>query len=214
MSVLPTFHQLDKRKQNRIISAALTEFANHGYDGASINNIVQKIGISKGSIFTYFSDKESLFLYVFEYCLELVKGYLTQVMEETKDDDFFTQIEKSLLAGVKFIKQNPRVFKIYLRVHFEHGPKSRRAAIKSIRHYSIKYLTGLMETAKKRGQLPGTLDVPKTAFILDAVLERFLQACGVEYLDADLGLFKASDKKIRSWAKGVVKILRQGIEGA
>jgi len=214
MGVLSTFNQIDKRKQKRIISAALTEFANNGYHGTSINNIAKKVGISKASIFTYFSDKESLFLYVFQHCLEMVKDYLTQVMEETKEDDFFTQIEKSLLAGVKFIKQNPRVFRLYLRIHFDQGPKSRRAAIKSIRRYSVKYLTGLMENAKNRGELSKKLDVSKAAFVLDSVLERFLQAYGVEYLDAGLGIFKADENQVRSWAKAVVKMLRQGMEGA
>lgn len=214
MGVLSTFNQIDKRKQKRIISAALTEFANNGYHGTSINNIAKKVGISKASIFTYFSDKESLFLYVFQHCLEMVKDYLTQVMEETKEDDFFTQIEKSLLAGVKFIKQNPRVFRLYLRIHFDQGPKSRRTAIKSIRRYSVKYLTGLMENAKNRGELSKKLDVSKAAFVLDSVLERFLQAYGVEYLDAGLGIFKADENQVRSWAKAVVKMLRQGMEGA
>lgn len=214
MGVLSTFNQIDKRKQKRIISAALTEFANNGYHGTSINNIAKKVGISKASIFTYFSDKESLFLYVFQHCLEMVKDYLTQVMEETKDDDFFTQIEKSLLAGVKFIKQNPRVFRLYLRIHFDQGPKSRRTAIKSIRRYSVKYLTGLMENAKNRGELSKKLDVSKAAFVLDSVLERFLQAYGVEYLDAGLGIFKADENQVGSWAKAVVKMLRQGMEGA
>ncbi|RLB42777.1 MAG: TetR/AcrR family transcriptional regulator, partial [Deltaproteobacteria bacterium] len=211
---LSTFNQIDKRKQKRIISAALTEFANNGYHGTSINNIAKKVGISKASIFTYFSDKESLFLYVFQHCLEMVKDYLTQVMEETKEDDFFTQIEKSLLAGVKFIKQNPRVFRLYLRIHFDQGPKSRRTAIKSIRRYSVKYLTGLMENAKNRGELSKKLDVSKAAFVLDSVLERFLQAYGVEYLDAGLGIFKADENQVGSWAKAVVKMLRQGMEGA
>ena len=214
MGVLSTFNQIDKRKQKRIISAALTEFANNGYHGTSINNIAKKVGISKASIFTYFSDKESLFLYVFQHCLEMVKDYLTQVMEETKEDDFFTQIEKSLLAGVKFIKQNPRVFRLYLRIHFDQGPKSRRTAIKSIRRYSVKYLTGLMENAKNRGELSKKLDVSKAAFVLDSVLERFLQAYGVEYLDAGLGIFKADENQVGSWAKAVVKMLRQGMEGA
>ncbi|RLB43256.1 MAG: TetR/AcrR family transcriptional regulator, partial [Deltaproteobacteria bacterium] len=44
MGVLSTFNQIDKRKQKRIISAALTEFANNGYHGTSINNIAKKVG--------------------------------------------------------------------------------------------------------------------------------------------------------------------------
>jgi AcrR family transcriptional regulator len=212
MKASSTFQQLDKRKQNRILSAALSEFSHRGYAGASINTIVEKVGIAKGSIFNYFSDKEGLFVFVFQQSLERVKDHLRKVLVDTADDDLFTRIEKSLLAGVDFIRAHPRIFRIYLRVHYERSLRPREDLIKSVRRYSMKFLSNLLSTAQSRGEIPPKLDVPKAAFVLDAVLERFLQAYGVQHLDADLGIFKASEKDIRDWAGGIVSILRTGLE--
>jgi AcrR family transcriptional regulator len=50
-SVQSTFLNLDSKKQERILNAAVDEFAGHGFEGASINTLVRTVGISKGSIF-------------------------------------------------------------------------------------------------------------------------------------------------------------------
>jgi AcrR family transcriptional regulator len=214
VTVSATFRSLDGRKQQRILSAALTEFAEEGYAGASVNAIVKRVGISKGSLFNYFSDKRGLFHFVFERALGTVKDYLKTVRDETSEDDLFTRLEKSLLAGVAFIRSHPRVFKIYLRVLFENALPDRNSLIKSIRQSSIEYLVEFLETAKARGEVHADLDVKEAAFVIEAVLERFLQIYGVQYLDAGLGLYKASDEEVRRWAKGVVRLLRTGLAGS
>lgn len=213
VAVSTTFRQLDRRKQNRIFSAALTEFAERGYRGASINAIVEKVGMAKGSIFNYFSHKEGLFLFVFQRALEKVKEHLRRVQETTAGDDLFTRIEKTLLDGVAFIQANPRIFRVYLHVHYESGLKARRELIKSVRRSSVRFLSDLLITARERGEVPSDLDVPRAAFVIDSILERFLQAYGVAHLDAGLGLFRAPEDEVRAWAGVVVSLLRNGLEG-
>jgi len=212
--VSATFRGLDGRKQQRILSAALTEFAEEGYSGASVNTIVKRVGISKGSLFNYFSDKRGLFHFVFERALDMVKDYLKTVREETSSDDLFARLEKSLLAGVAFIRSNPRVFKLYLRVLFENGLPDRNSLIISIRRLSIQYLVEFVEVAKARGEVNNDVDVKEAAFVIEAVLERFLQIYGVQYLDAGLGIYRASDDEVRRWAKRVVSLLRTGLAGS
>jgi TetR/AcrR family transcriptional regulator len=212
--VSTTFRGLDGRKQQRILSAALTEFAEEGYSGASVNTIVKRIGISKGSLFNYFFDKRGLFHFVFEHALDTVKDYLKTVRDATSSDDLFTRLEKSLLAGVAFIRSHPRVFKIYLRVLFENGLPDRNSLIKSIRQSSTEYLVEFIEVAKARGEVHAEVDVKEAAFVIEAVLERFLQVYGVQYLDAGLGIYKAPDDEVRRWAKRIVSLLRTGLVGS
>ncbi len=214
MATSMTFQQLEKRKKNRIFSAALSEFASCGYAGASINAIVERVGIAKGSIFNYFADKEGLFVFVFEQSLEKVKEHLRAIRDETREDDLFTRIEKTLLAGVAFIRSHPRIYKIYLRIHYESGVKSRGDLIRSVRRNSIKFLKELLVSARSRGEVPADLDLDRGAFLLDAVMGQFLQSYGVQHLDGELGLFKAEDARIRAWTEGVVRLLKEGLGSA
>ena len=56
-----TFKNLPKEKQDRILSVAQTEFANYGFDLASIQRIVKAANISRGSFYQYFRDKTDIF---------------------------------------------------------------------------------------------------------------------------------------------------------
>lgn len=49
--IYPKFINLEAEKRERIINAALKEFAQKGYDKASTNEIIKEAGISKGSLF-------------------------------------------------------------------------------------------------------------------------------------------------------------------
>ena len=62
---LARFESLDKSLKARILDLSKQEFAAHGYEGASYNKIIQKIGISKGSMYYYFENKEDLFITCF-----------------------------------------------------------------------------------------------------------------------------------------------------
>ena len=57
-----TFVSLNNKKQDLIFQVALQEFADCGYTQASTNTICKKAGISKGSMFQYFPNKEDLFM--------------------------------------------------------------------------------------------------------------------------------------------------------
>jgi AcrR family transcriptional regulator len=57
----PRFANLPAKKRERILEAAAKEFAAHGYDGASLNKILDEAGISKGAAYYYFDDKADLY---------------------------------------------------------------------------------------------------------------------------------------------------------
>ena len=65
---MPTkvFTELDDAKKQRVIDAALNEFAANRFDNASTNTIVKNAGISKGSLFKYFENKEDLYFYLID----------------------------------------------------------------------------------------------------------------------------------------------------
>jgi AcrR family transcriptional regulator len=53
-------------RRNQILEAALTRFADTGYNLTTMDDIVREAGLSKGSIYTYFNSKKELFLSLLE----------------------------------------------------------------------------------------------------------------------------------------------------
>src|SRR5574342_213283 len=112
------FHNLDKEKQDRIINAAIKEFAEKGYDRASTNEIVKEAGISKGLLFHYFQNKKQLFLFVFDYCYELVvdEFYKKINLQET---DFFKRMRQAIIVKMEMLSTYPDIFKFIQEVFME-----------------------------------------------------------------------------------------------
>ena len=209
--VLSTFRHLPPDKQERVLTAALAEFADQGYQQASLNRMVAQAGIAKGSLYQYFSNKEGIFHYIFQYALKMVRRTLTAVKEETRDENFFTRLEKSLLAGVAFSREHPRIFSLYLKIQFDKNVPFREEFLAAVRRHATEYFASLVRRAQSRGELrPG---VPKEAvlFLLDALFDRFLQAVAVPALDVTLGLHQATDAAIHQHVRELVSLLQDGL---
>jgi AcrR family transcriptional regulator len=58
----PRFEKLPAERREALLEAAAKEFAAHGYEGASLNRILDAAGVSKGAAYYYFDDKADLFL--------------------------------------------------------------------------------------------------------------------------------------------------------
>ncbi|SHF29955.1 transcriptional regulator, TetR family [Seinonella peptonophila] len=56
-------------KRDEIITAAMHLFAEHGYEGTTLNDIAKKVEIKKPSLYAHFVNKEDLFLQVFQSVL-------------------------------------------------------------------------------------------------------------------------------------------------
>jgi len=209
---LKTFDKLDQKKKSKIFREAVREFAARGYAKASINAMVENLGIAKGSIFQYFGDKQGLFSFVFSRSVEIVKDHLKSVRAETADENFFHRLETILTSGVQFVRKHPKIYTLYAKIQFEGNLGFCSRMLSSLRKESFEFLSDLIKTGIRRGEVDPALNVAHTAFLLDAVLDRFLQAHMLEHLDAGLGLQEADPEKTNAWAGEIVALLRRGME--
>ncbi|MGQ9687573.1 MAG: TetR/AcrR family transcriptional regulator [Desulfobaccales bacterium] len=209
--VRPTFRNLPPEKQERVLTAALEEFAAKGYEQASVNTMVNASGIAKGSLYQYFKDKRSLFLYIFEFAVGIVRRTLLTVKEDTREEDFFVRLEKSLLAGVDFIERHPRVFGLYLKILFDQQVPQRQELLRAVRRFAADYLGSLVRQGLARGELKPDLPPGAVIFLLDALLDRFLQAVALPAFDVTLGLDQAGPEERREKIRALVHLLKVGL---
>jgi AcrR family transcriptional regulator len=108
---VPLSEHKAEESRHKIIEAALREFGEHGYDGASTNQICQAAGISKGLLYHYFKSKENLFLAVCSRCVEdLESGYdRADLLEQPMDLNAFSQFYKQQAA---FFSTHPNHYHI------------------------------------------------------------------------------------------------------
>ncbi len=213
MTAKQTFMNLPEAKRRLITDVAVNEFSSKGYDGASINCMVNSLKIAKGSIFQYFGDKSGLFMYVFGVAMEMVKNYLRDVRDSSVGEDLFSRLDRTMAAGIKFVKEHPRIYALYLRIQFDQSTPFRDEILSALKQYSFTYLRSLLHDAREHGELREDADLDQMAFLLDAVMDRFLQSLSMEHFDAGLGLFQFDRGQAEKWSRELIEIIRNGIAG-
>ncbi len=104
-----TFQNLLEEKKKIIEETSIREFAAFGYDKASINRIVERCKIAKGSFYQYFDDKKDLFLYLLKIVGEKKLKYMSPILKNPDQYDFFTLIRELFASGLKFAADNPEL---------------------------------------------------------------------------------------------------------
>lgn len=104
--ITKTFKNVDPAKQRHILNAALKEFSEKGFELASTNQIVKDAGIGKGMLFYYFTNKKSLYLYLIEYCIEIIdEKYLDLI--DTRERDLFERLKEMSMTKLEFLMKYP-----------------------------------------------------------------------------------------------------------
>jgi AcrR family transcriptional regulator len=100
------FERIDPLKRERIIQAALAEFADKDYPQVSTNAIVKRAGISKGLLFHYFGDKAGLFTYLLEYTYTTYSADLASLVDYVPKGplDVFDLIERIIRAKLEIAR--------------------------------------------------------------------------------------------------------------
>jgi AcrR family transcriptional regulator len=205
-----TFENLPDEKRGRVLAEATREFAEHGYHQASVNRIVDRLGIAKGSLFKYFGNKAGLFEYLFSNALTEFKQPLKDIRDNASVD-FFERIEQSFLASGAFIDAHPQLYRIYLKMLFNENFPFRTKFLGEIRRAHAKFLRRLVDDGIESGQLRPELDRDETVFTIHSALDRFLQSHAVPSLDTGI---EPSAHSLNDKARMITALLRHGLAGS
>lgn len=100
---------LEPIRRSRLVNAALKEFATKGFDDASTNVIAKESGISKPLMFHYVNSKKDLFLYLYDYCTELIQKEYLQFMN-FNEPDIFERLRQSYVLQIELLQKHPWIF--------------------------------------------------------------------------------------------------------
>src|SRR6478672_4291506 len=74
-------------RRQEVIDAAIAEFASGGLDGASVEAIAERAGISQPYVFRLFGTKKALFLATYERCSDDVLAAFQDAAADTTSTD-------------------------------------------------------------------------------------------------------------------------------
>jgi TetR/AcrR family fatty acid metabolism transcriptional regulator len=100
-------------RKEEIIRAAANLFSKKSYHDVTMDDIAEKVGVAKGTIYLYFDSKEKLYLEIMEETYEEIESILEK--ETAKSDPAPVKLKKLLGLIFKFYLQNLDVLRILSR---------------------------------------------------------------------------------------------------
>ena len=161
----PTFFNLPAQKRERIIEAAIDEFATHPFHQARVTAIAEQAGIAMGSFYQYFEDKKDLYKHLMQLLVEKKLSYINSDMVKNKGKySFFQLLREVYLSGFRFAKENQRLLPIgmmlandkelYQEIYGEHEDRS------------AEFFRDLLEYGKEQGEIDPAIDMKVVAKLL------------------------------------------------
>lgn len=111
------FLELPEEKRAAIINAAMEVFGQNEYKKASTDDIAAKAGISKGLLFYYFHNKKSIYLYLVELMVGLIRKQMNRPQYQ-QCTDFFEVLEKGGEVKIKIMAQFPFLKEFAMRAYY------------------------------------------------------------------------------------------------
>ncbi len=112
------------RRRDEILKAATDLFSEKGYHEVTMEEIAEEMGVSKGTIYNYFSSKENLYLEILKESFEAIEALLHGEVENS--DPAPLKLRKLLVTIFTFYRRNLKVLRILsrdethlLKEHFE-----------------------------------------------------------------------------------------------
>jgi AcrR family transcriptional regulator len=194
-----TFLNLDEAKQRRIFEAAVDEFSQKRFSEASINQVVKNSGISRGSFYQYFKNKEDLYLYVLKQIGKEKLDLMNYAGEIKQDADFFDGFIYMIRAALEWSRTKPKYYRIGMLMEFDdsHFISELRKALPE----GFSMLKGMIEKDIQLGRVRSDIDSGLVVDIIYTLNLHLLIHCFKT--DEESEFLKKIDE--------IIKILKEGI---
>lgn len=114
-------------KKEKLLEVAIDEFTIRKYEDASLNNIIKNAGVSKGTFYYHFKDKQDLYLYLLESGVKLkwefLQSHIKEFTKDSSDKDIFDTFKIQARIGVEFAKSYPKYYRLGMMFIREKGNK-------------------------------------------------------------------------------------------
>lgn len=176
------FENLEPERQQRLLDSAAEEFAEKGYDEASLNQILDRSGMSKSSLYYYFDNKADLFTTLVERSVALlireIGGFDS---ERLTAETFWSELEDLLLRSVRAFNRDTWYLKLG-RMFYRLRSSRKGGATDSTMKAAHGWIGGIL----RRGQGLGVIrtDLPLSLLIDSSMaLGEALDRWSVEHWD-------------------------------
>ncbi|MFJ5672237.1 TetR/AcrR family transcriptional regulator [Bacillus safensis] len=151
---------VDRRQM--ILDGATKAFTQFGYKATTMDLVAKLANVGKGTIYTFFKNKEELFDEIFTSLLMEMRKIADEAMDEEKS--FSENLHLALFAILEFRKNHQLTIKIF-QENAELGTSAVKEMIEKMEQMIIRYIKAKVKEAMDKGDIK-PCDPELTAFVM------------------------------------------------
>jgi TetR/AcrR family transcriptional repressor of nem operon len=156
--------------RRKIIEAAAPIFNKSGYEGSSLNDLMEATGLKKGGIYRHFSSKEELAVEVFDYTWDASwSARLVNVDEKTNGIEKLKQLIANFIDHRSPVAGGCPILNTAIDAD-DGNPVLRARVAKALRSW-LSRLQVIVEQAREQGETRPGVDAKTVATLIVASLE-------------------------------------------
>jgi AcrR family transcriptional regulator len=152
-------------KQKGVLEAAVRVMMKRGMEGFSMEDVATEAGVSKGTLYNYFSNKEMLVKSAIENSMEPLEEELDRLLKSTLSP--LQKIQYMTNRFLSYFDNNGEFFRVLLFVRESSQVKYKRYHSDRYRTF-LERMAGVMEDGIKLGQFKQLDPVKAAAIILES----------------------------------------------
>jgi TetR/AcrR family transcriptional regulator len=217
MVALKTFQNLTPDKKEDVVRESLREFALHGYEIASLSNVIARLGLAKGSFYRYFESKKALYLFLLERCTVLRLQFDNDYVDSSICELSGLLIEH-FAAKIKFDKQFPLHSAFLYMVLLEKNNDELKDIHLENKEKILQVTRQVITALAGKNAIRMTIDVDILSFMISEMQVMILNYVQMKYhidfhenIRTGKPLYSLPDEEMLSIGKMFVDIIYNGI---
>ncbi len=205
------FEVITEEKREQVLTAAIEEFAQNGFNGTSINKVAKHAKISIGAMYSYFESKEDLFLTVVERLFSVLELAIKDI---DVDRDIFEIIETLFYRAHDYAVSYPEMNQIYLDFSTQSLSNLSGKVSKRLESITKNLYQDVIENAKAKHEMDKAIDTGMLSFLVDNLIMMYQFSFTSAYYKQRMKLFLGDRlyENEKEQINEIVKILRKAIQ--
>lgn len=185
------------KTKRAIFDAAIKEFSNNGYSGATMDSIAENAGVAKGTLYYHFKSKEDIFKYIISEGMDLITDEVKDAA--AREENVILRLRAICRVQLGLVHKNRDFFKVVMSQLW--GQEIRHLELRMVLREYIetieKYLIDAMDQGKiKKGN---------TSFMAYAFFGNLCSTAVYELIDEESDVNELIDNLMEFILKGIEK---------
>jgi AcrR family transcriptional regulator len=151
----------------KLYEAAVTLIAEQGFSATTVDEIAERAGVAKGTVYYNFKSKTELFEELLRHGVGLLTASLRDAAEETakRGGSRVDALDAMIRAGLVFIDRYPAFTQLYVAELWRTN-RAWNETLLVVRQQAVAVVEGVLREGVEEGELSEEIDIPLTAAAL------------------------------------------------